>query len=410
MTRWLASDLSTDCQIYRSKIKQKLFRNEPTAEVYLALTDPYSYMLVQVLPELEQRFKLSFKIYFVAGTNHDISANSKLWQAWSRNDVNQLAKRYQLDEIMQYPNVDDINTGQQEWQLLPKTVANAVNVFRKTWRGQYDDIYALSTPVINALLNNQETQKHRGHYLPATIRFMNQWYWGIDRLSHFETLLNQQQLNITNDSFRYLQTQLVFANIGHKQQETVTAYLSLRSPYSYLGLIQAQKLASHYQLTLNIKLLMPMVMRGLSVSRLKQKCIFTDAVREAKAKDIPFHKFADPIGEGVINSYQFFYYAKYCECEVEYLLALFQAVYVDGVDLSKLRNVKKILLHIGLDVEAALHFSKHNPWQASIDENDNHLSEKGFWGVPVFEYRELSVWGQDRLWQIEQAIIDLNDN
>ena len=410
VTRWLASSIATDWQIYRSQFKQRLFHNEPIAEVYLALTDPYSYLLVQVLPELEQRFNVSFKIYFVAGTNHDISANNKLWQQWAKSDVNQLAKRYQLDEVTQYPSVDDINTGQQEWQLLPKTVANAVDVFHKTWQKKYDDIYALSTPVINALLNNQEKQKRRGHYLPATIRFMNQWYWGLDRLSHFETLLNQQQVNKINQNSHYLKTQLQFVDIRRKPQEIITVYISLRSPYSYLGLIQVKKLASHYRIKLDVKLVMPMIMRGLSVSRLKQKCIFVDAAREAKAKGIPLYKFADPIGQGVLNGYQFFYYAKYCQCEIDYLLALFKAVYVDGVDLSKIRNVKKIVEQVGLDYDAALHFSKHNPWRADIDENEKYLFEKGFWGVPVFEYRELSVWGQDRLWQIEQAIIDLNDN
>ena len=28
----------------------------------------------------------------------------------------------------------------------------------------------------------------------------------------------------------------------------------------------------------------------------------------------------------------------------------------------------------------------------------------GYWGVPCFVYEDSNCWGQDRLWQIEQAI------
>lgn len=410
-TRWLASKLRISWQLLRYKIKFALSSKPPKVEVYLALNDPYSFVLVQLLPRLQERYNISFEVFLIANANNEMVANHALWQQWAVVDANQLATRYDLIKINKLPEAHYIETGQQEWLLQPKTIENALNIFKKTWLEEFKEFYALSTPVINSLVNNQYRQKVKGHYLPATMRFAGEWFWGVDRLNHLESKLSLFSLGNSKASSLFTKTQLNLSGLTTlDDNQPIHVYVSLRSPYSYLGFVQAQRLAQHYKRKLDIHLVMPMVMRGMKVSRNKQKYIFTDAVREARLKDIPFGKFADPIGPGILNSYQFFSYAKYIGRAEDYIAAMFKAIYVDGIDLSRADTVQSICHDIGLDIEAAVNYANHDNWQTTIEKTADKLQEQGFWGVPVFTCGDIACWGQDRLWQIEQAIIEISDS
>ena len=118
--------------------------------------------------------------------------------------------------------------------------------------------------------------------------------------------------------------------------------------------------------------------------------------RPVHSKPVDLHK----------NSYQFFSYAKYIGRAEDYIAAMFKAIYVDGIDLSRADTVQSICRDIGLDIEAAVNFANHDNWQTTIEKTADKLQEQGFWGVPVFTCGDIACWGQDRLWQIEQAIID----
>lgn len=83
----------------------------------------------------------------------------------------------------------------------------------------------------------------------------------------------------------------------------ITLYFSLRSPYSHLTLMNAQELAQHYNVPLELKPVLPMLMRGLSVPKNKTSYIFMDTVRESKKLGIPYSNVADPLGKGVENGY-----------------------------------------------------------------------------------------------------------
>ena len=40
-----------------------------------------------------------------------------------------------------------------------------------------------------------------------------------------------------------------------------------------------------------------------------------------------------------------------------------------------------------------------------VEKNKNDLEALGLWGVPSFKYGDTIVWGQDRLWALEEAIL-----
>ena len=43
-------------------------------------------------------------------------------------------------------------------------------------------------------------------------------------------------------------------------------------------------------------------------------------------------------------------------------------------------------------------------WEDITTKNRDHIYGKGLWGVPCIEFGEVLVWGQDRIWVIEEAI------
>lgn len=148
-----------------------------------------------------------------------------------------------------------------------------------------------------------------------------------------------------------------------------------------------------------------MVMRGLPVPLNKMIYLFTDTVREAKKYHIPYGNLCDPLGQGVINCYQLFAYAKEQEKEFAFMAAIFEAINVHAKPLTSIAVLKDICKSIDMDYEQAVAYNKEADWNIWADQNSQALTELGFWGVPCFKFAETAVWGQDRLWCIEQAIL-----
>jgi len=389
-----------------------LFRKTPIAEVYLALNDPHSFMLIQVLPELELRFNIQFKLFLVYESVPGVTIDPKLMRSWAIKDANFIAEQYQLKKITQQPTQESLFTGQQMWQLRPKTLENAWQLFQQTWFNEFDDYYHASTPVINYQIKNLMRLVKQGHYLPASIFIAGQWFVGIDRLEHLEKRLSdfgllkgklgsiyqKNQLRLTEQPTQAEPSKNIVEN-------TLEAFISLRSPYSYIGLLQAEKLSKHYNIPLKIKLLLPLVMRGLTITENKQRYVVFDASREAKKLDIPFTGIADPLGQGIINIFQVFSYAEQQGKGLDFIKSAFNAIYVDGLDLSQNTVVKSLCEQHELNHDEALTYNNEHDWQQWSDCNQSTVNSLGLWGAPCFRFQDVACWGQDRLAQIEQAII-----
>ena len=59
---------------------------------------------------------------------------------------------------------------------------------------------------------------------------------------------------------------------------------------------------------------------------------------------------------------------------------------------------------VGLDWTKAKPLIGTKDWRRWAEVNQAALIASGFWGVPSFVYGEVKVWGQDRLWRIDQAM------
>jgi 2-hydroxychromene-2-carboxylate isomerase len=44
-------------------------------------------------------------------------------------------------------------------------------------------------------------------------------------------------------------------------------------------------------------------------------------------------------------------------------------------------------------------------WRGTAERNREELFSLGLWGVPSFRVGDLAVWGQDRLWAVQEALL-----
>ena len=324
---------------------QGLFVDKPMVEVYLALNDPHSFMLVQVLNDLQQRFNIKLKLFLIYEAVPSATKNPKLIRDWALKDANYIAQQYDLKLIEKYPSAKALITGQQVWQLSPKTIEHAVIIFNQTWFDEFDFYYNNSTPLINVQIKNQQRLIRKGHYLPATLFFAGDWFLGIDRLIHLEAKLTKHGLHNNEVTTKYSNNLLSHPNTLknddidnrnniNSNNSPCEIFISLRSPYSYLGFEKIKALADKYQIPLVIKPILPLVMRGFDIPINKARYIYFDAHREAKIANIPFRTFNDPIGRGIVNCYEVFSYAEHKGKAVAFISAAFEAIYVKNIDVK----------------------------------------------------------------------------
>lgn len=420
--KWLQSHYRAKILVFRYFLVGRFLGQKSVAEVYLSLNDPHSFMLVQMLSRMATNYHLNFKVLFIWGTLPGITICPKLYREWAIKDANLTAEQFNLVRIKEEPSSASLATGQQLWQFKVNNIDNAEQIFINTWGNQFKEHFQASTPTINHQVKNQLRLKAKGHYAPASIFFAGVWFVGVERLYHFEIMLKKLLLiDKLSESFMLKgainpepisldKVNRCASNIASEKVAPIVLYLSLRSPYSYLGFVKAVELAERHQIELVIKPILPLLMRGATIPLVKQKYIYLDAFREAKKLGIEFTGFTDPLGSGVINVYRLFSWAQQQGKGVDYMLACFKAIYVNGIDLANHENLKTIFKELSLNIEDAYAYQEQHDWQQWADTNQIDLTNLNLWGVPSFSYANNSYWGQDRIPALEQQINHHKDN
>lgn len=433
----LSSDALASTRHFIGEVKAKLSGNWPTLDVYLHANDPYSFMLLQVLPELGKRYNVQIKLFWLGDLQDDMFPEPKLLENYAYQDAQYLADLYGLESLPNHSpdtqmalaaacQLQKINT---ESDLTSNDIIQrSLAALKCYWKG--DTPPALpneeSTEQQNLLQNNSHRQKQQGHYLPATIKFAGEWYWGIDRLDHLEKRLNKLGLYRELETIKYNKTWQIpelqntpniqnypdlqnnkFSNTQTEisdHKKTLTLYWSARSPYSYLALMRTAKLADKYALNLIIKPVMPMMMRNMLVPKTKKMYIFHDTKREAKKFGIPYGKVADPLGNAVMRCYSLLDYSREESKYLPFLLSFAQAVNSEGIRAETDSGLKVIVERAGLSWQRAKQELSNDSWKAETQQNLQEMNNQGLWGVPAIQYGDIMFWGQDRLGRIEAEI------
>ncbi len=421
------SDTLLDLKRALFERKRKRLNSPHVVTVYLAINDPYSYLLLQVLKEFQQRFNLEYDFRCVLNRQEDMFPAPRLWDKNAFNDGVYLAGVYELDfpenPNSYSPQLDSQLTAQLlHWELQPGFLEHALSLFAAYWQGDNDKIESLINEKVTGhsecyshhLHANEQLLKEQGHYLSATLHYGGEWYWGLDRLQYLERRLNNVikpaqasvKYNLAQSSFCQHMPSTDIENVASQGKNTtpIEMFFSIRSPYSYTGLLRAQELASYYKLPLIVKPVLPMVMRRMQVPKTKKLYISQDVKREAKQCDIEFGLIADPLGKGVERCYALYDYAQSKGKGIEYLIAYAKGVWAQGIRSETDKGLQKIVESAGLSWQEARGYLQDDSWRLWAQNNLADLYGQDLWGVPSFIYQDVKTFGQDRLDLIERAV------
>jgi 2-hydroxychromene-2-carboxylate isomerase len=328
--------------------------------------DPYSYLLLQLMPALVDRYGIDVK-YWLVGPPEDAAAPDRSRLAtWSERDAAMLAARAGL------------NPGRAP---LPATLDRA-----------------------NVTAGNAR-RTECGHYLGGVLHYGGETYWGIDRLHYLEERLTMLGLRRDGgDAPLYAPPPDFAGPVATPSRETIHWYLSFRSPYTWLSAPRIAALAAAHGAKLELRFVLPMVMRSLPVPKEKRRYITLDTAREARRLGIPFGKVADPVGRPVERGYSLLPWAREQGRGLEFATAFLRAVWSQGVDAGSDSGMKRIVTATGLPWREAQAIIGNDDWRAEAEANRSELLDLGLWGVPSFRVGNEAVWGQDRIWAVDAML------
>ena len=332
--------------------------------------DPYSHLLAAVLPVLQRRFNIELRCHRVSPPDAAAAPDAARLRVWSARDAQRLAAHHVLK-----PD--------------PGAIAALPWITTDPRRGS-------------------ELRQRLGHYLGAMLNFEGEWYWGIDRLHYLESRLHAAGLGVGEPEAHIAPPPRLRWDAQSSQATSKAAlhfFCSLRSPYTWLAVERVRRLADHYGAVLKLRFVLPMVMRGLPVGFAKRKYILLDAKREAESLGLPFGDVVDPVGAPVEQGLAVLHRAIEAGLGVQYLESFLRGVFAEGIDAGDPKQFVRIGTRAGLtpeDVDAAL---RDAAWRGEAERNREEMLACGLWGVPSFRVDGCdAVWGQDRLWMIEQDL------
>ncbi|MCR9142341.1 MAG: DsbA family protein [bacterium] len=403
------------------ELKRSLGRRPRTIEVFLRAADPYSYLLACDLPDLIREHRLKVRLHTVLGLPEDMVPRPDLLEAYAQIDAARMARTrgYDYPRETKVPPPDLLRAAtllllQCETEPEHAGLGSAARILGALWKN--DRAFFAQLPGAASELTqehrarikrNEELLRRLGHYNSAMVYYGGEWYWGVDRLWHLRKRLSPGSQNDAPSGQRDASARKLSADRNgeaNPKNRRLEFYFSFRSPYSYLALERTFAFADRHELELELKPLLPMVMRGLKVPRAKRFYLLKDAGREAERNGIPFGRVADPLGRGVERCMAGFACARKHGREREYLLSAATMIWSEGVDVAEDRGLARVVERAGLDWSEFQSYLSNEDWRETVEQNQADLYALGVWGVPSFRLGDTIVWGQDRFDILEAAV------
>lgn len=409
-----------------AEMRRMLTGRRHLVSVFLELDDPYSYLLSHYLPIFAASYDVDVRLYLTQALGGAFSPRPDMRAEYAIQDCERLAHELGV------PFLDKGTTPPVEHRraLLDALAGNAadagfdselLDAIAAYWRGDTEAAQRRAASAAQAgsahalLEKNQHRLRKLGHYNTAMLHYAGEWYWGIDRLHYLVARL--AELGLRRDDKVDLKLasirQAMIVSLPVKplaaasKLPEIELFHSFRSPYSYLSLLRVFEVADAFGMTVRVRPVLPMVMRGMQVPRAKLIYIAKDAKREADRLDIPFGNIADPVGIGTERCLAVFDYAAGENRQRDFLINAGEAIWGQAIDVATDKGMRKVTGRTGLfwpDVKAAM---ADNAWRDAAEENRESMMESGSWGVPTIRVGEFTLWGQDRVWLLVRHLEEL---
>lgn len=418
--RWLSRDRLLKARDKAERVRRS--RGEPHRVHYFhQVDDPYSALLAACLPALVQRYEIDLVAHVVGPPSDAAAPDRDRLVAYSRQDAQRIAAHRGLD--FRDPGAQPCAAALEQVTRILVAAADqggfveaagplSAWLWASAEGGAPGALPAQNRPQASATqasahLSEAHVLRQRlGHYLGATLCYAGEWYWGLDRLHHLEQRLQQLGAQRPGTAGLLFAPEAdLAAPVALDAPPPIDFYFSLRSPYSAIVAPRVFELGRLTGAPVRLRYLLPMVMRGLPVPREKRMYISLDAAREAHLRHTPFGRINDPVGRPVERGLSLMPLAERSGQGQAYLLSFMHGVWAEGVDAGSDRGLRRIAERAGLswgDAQAAM---KDASWRPVAEANRVEMLGLGLWGVPSFRVRDTAVWGQDRLWAIQQALL-----
>ena len=412
-----------------AEVKRRLTFRRHVVHVFLQLDDPYSYLLSHFLQFVAENYKVKLRVYLSQALRSEFMPEPEMLTEYAARDARLLASELGIPFLDKgsTPVVEhrrallDFLGEEHDEPEFAETFHAALSVY---WRGDIEGAARLIThskpdqSETNILISkNQLLLRKLGHYSSAVMLYAGEWYWGADRLMHLCDRLDLLGARRGKAPVPELQSlaQAMQLNLPAAVPECSASlppmdmYHSFRSPYSYIALKRMFSIADAFGIKLELKPILPMVMRGVPVPIKKLLYIAKDAAREARRLKIPFGNLADPVGEGAERCIAVFYYARSEGKEREFVLSAGSGIWAEGIDVATDEGMRIVTERCGLFWPDVVEAIAEEGWRETVKENRDSLTELGLWGVPNIIVGKAAFWGQDRDWLIARQIEDMCD-
>jgi 2-hydroxychromene-2-carboxylate isomerase len=352
----------------RRALWRRIMGGPPKVFYFHQFDDPYAQMCAPALSLLTQRYVVDLEVLAVSPPDAAAAPEAEKLKAYSVRDAALWAKR------LGWP---------------PHAAAVALPPDTPEHRARGDAL-----------------RKRLGHYLGATFYFEGEWYWGLDRLHFLEDRLRPFRRPGMLQTHIAPRLEIACAPLNSSGQRPILdAFISFRSPYTYLAIPRVVKLAEHYGADLRLRFVLPMVMRGLPVPLAKQLYITRDCKREAERLGLRFGDIADPVGKGAEHGLAVLNHAVTAGQGPAFALSFLQGVFADGIDAASTSGLDKIAARAGVSTATVRAGLGDPSWRGVVEANRQEMFAGGVWGVPSFRVNGGPVhWGQDRLWAVEDEL------
>ena len=347
----------------RQMRKRKFYEQKLASREIVFFHDPkdaHSALLAAQIPKLLERYGLTLRPFTIGDMPPQYAPELGALRVWNADDAKWLAGKHGLD----FPGP------------VPGEIANAPG----------------GTAQLLKL----------GHYQGGMIYYAGEWYWGVDRLHFLEDRL--QGLGLGQGK-RLIAKPIDWDRSDSRQTDKpITAFLSLRSPYSYMAAMQVYDLARQHGTRVDLRPVLPMVMRGYNVPKSKRLYIAGDVARRARSKDIDYGLIRDAVGKPTERGMAILARVLGTPREEAFLKSFYRAVWSEGVNAGSAVGLRKICERAGIsriEVGAAL---GDESWREMAGQNQADLQATGLWGVPSFIVGGKAIWGEDRLARVQENL------
>ena len=348
--RHLFSLKRRDSRRISAERKRQSSGNPHVVEYFHEAGDPYSHLMVQMLPEFCQRYDLELKSYIVPPPEDWAAPERLRFDVYGRKDAALLAKRLGLkfSDTGEPPRPEAIQAANAKLARdvsAAEFLESAYSIGDALWSGRLQSETSQSDGRIIQILEQGANRRDKlGHYLGGTLYYAGEWYWGPDRLHYLETRLNELSAYI-GDGQRELifSPPVILGSVPIRKagpRPILHWYLSFRSPYTGIVGERVKALADAYDADLKLRFVLPMVMRSLPVPRKKGFYIMSDVVREAQHMGARFGDSVDPLGEPVERGYAILSRAIELGSGYAFAQSFLQGVWADGIDAGSDKGLK----------------------------------------------------------------------